>query len=246
MNKLTLAAAITTAVFFSGIASADHHGAAPIAYGTAINLKVSDPAAIAGAISKIRNSKEMKESPSGVTLNQIVAGGQDDATHTILVSYPTAAAIDAQAMISANSKIVASMRSEFRDNADRVSAILYTIDRVSSPDGAVTSDNPVSWGFQLKVTDVGAFTVAFDKVWETSVKTFPGNVAFGRALINGPHDSTHFVSFQANNMETLITGVQELMASAGMADYVANAASFREVSGETLNRRLLSFPAAAN
>ena len=78
------------------------------------------------------------------------------------------------------------------------------------------------------------------------MKSFPGNAFFGTTLVNGDDASTHFVSFTANNMETLLGGMNEMLASAEMAEYRSTAASFRTVEGESINRRLLNFPIPSN
>ena len=78
------------------------------------------------------------------------------------------------------------------------------------------------------------------------MQSFPGNAYFGTVLANGESAATHFVSFTANDMETLLGGMEELLSSDAMVEYSASAASFRTIVGESINRRLLNFPAPAS
>ena len=233
-------------LLIAGYTAADSHTNEPLGYGVGFILKVSDPAAIAGAITEVRTTDLGKNSPSSVFLSQLVAGGEKGATHTIGVLYQSAANIDkAQAMNEAM-KVGEKIGPVFQAAAERISVVMWTLMRSSVKEGAVTSDNPVSMNYVLEVSDQSAFMHAFDPLWQSVTKTFPGNVAFGAILANGDSPGTHFVSFSANNMETLLGGMQAMQASPAMAAYTEKAPSFRSVVGESINRRLLSFPESSD
>ncbi len=87
---------------------------------------------------------------------------------------------------------------------------------------------------------------AFDKIWAATAAAFPGNAFFGEALVNGSNTATHFVSFQANDMQTLLGGIAALQNSPAMAEYFANASSFRSVESETISRVVMAWPSGAN
>jgi hypothetical protein len=242
---LTLATAVV-AIFYTGFALADHHETGPIGYAAIYSLKVSDPAAIAAAMTKVRTSKELAASPSGVSLSQVIAGGASGVTHTVGVFYDSLADMDAAQAMNAGSKVIAEVGPVFRSASERLTVDLLALQRRSVKEGAVTAENPVNFVYQLSVTDQAAFMTAFDNIWDSVTKSFPGNVFFGTSLVNGTSKATHFVTFVANDMETLIGGVQAMQSSPEMADYMANAASFRTVEAEIVGMRMLNFPAPAN
>jgi hypothetical protein len=242
MVKLLKTIVAIPLVLAAAYAAADNHSNAPLGYGISYILKVSDPGAIAGAMTEVRTTDLGKNSPSGVVLNQLVAGGEKGATHTIGVFYQSAENIDkAQAMNEAM-RVGEKIGSIFQSASERIHAVLWTLSRSSANEGRVTSDNPVSMGYLLAVSDQSAFIAAFDPLWNSVTESFPGNVSFGTVLANGASPATHWVNFSANNMETLLTGVQAMQTSPEMAAYTAKAPSFRSVVGESINRRLLSFP----
>lgn len=223
-------------------AVADNHSSGPLGYGLSYILKVSDPAAIAGAMTEVRTTDLGKDSPSSVSLGQLVAGGEEGATHTIGVFYRSAENIDKANAMNEAMKVGEKVGPIFQAASERLQVVLWMMTRNSLNEDAVTSDNPVSMGYLLEVTDQAAFMNAFDPLWDSVTKSFPGNVAFGTVLANGSSSGTHWISFSANNMETLLNGVQAMQNSPAMAAYMANASSFRTVVGESVNRRLLSFP----
>lgn len=225
--------------------AADNHATGPVGYGLSYILKVSDPAAIAGVMTEVRTTDLGKDSPSSVSLNQLVAGGERGATHTIGVFYRSAENIDKSDAMNAAMNVGQKIGPIFQAASERLQVVLWTMTRNSVKEGAVTADNPVSMGYLLEVTDQGAFMNAFDPLWDSVTKSFPGNVAFGTVLANGSSPATHWVNFNANDMQTLLEGVQAMQSSPAMAAYMAKAPSFRTVVGESVNRRLLTFPELA-
>jgi hypothetical protein len=89
----------------------------------------------------------------------------------------------------------------------------------------------------LNVNDPAAFTAAIDKVWNSDAgKAFPGNRFMGRAIANGSNSATHVITFQANDMATLLNGVAAMQASPEMATYLKTAGSFRTIESEAISR----------
>ena len=235
---LSLTAALVS-VLFTASAFADHHMPASLGYGQSYSLSVSDPAALVGAITKFRASPTGKNSPSRVVINQIIAGGESGATHTIGVFFDSAADIDKGRAMNQGSKDLAAATAVLQSSSERLSVSLFSVLRRNVKEGAVTSENPVSLTYGLAVTDPAAFLAAFDKIWASTASAFPGNAFFGINMANGESGATHFVSFQANDMATLLNGIQELQASAEMAEYNANAPSFRSVASESISIRIM-------
>ena len=223
-------------------AAADNHISSPLGYGITYMLKVTDPAAIAGAMTEVRTTNLGKDSPSSVNLNQLVAGGEQGVTHTIGVFYRSAENIDKAQTMNDAMKVGEKLGPVFQAASESIRVNMWTLMRRSAKEGAVTSKNPVSMLYFLEVTDQAAFMAAFDPVWKSVTETFPGNVAFGAFLANGDSPDTHFISFQANDMETLLGGTQAMQASPAMVAYMEKASSFRSIVGESIIRRLLSFP----
>ena len=108
---------------------ADDHGSAPVAYGQAYLLNVSDPGAVVAAMTQFRNSAAGKQSPANVSVNQTVAGGQSGASHTITVVYGPAANMDKNYALTSQSKAFAEMG---------VSLMAFTAVRAQTRCGATT------------------------------------------------------------------------------------------------------------
>ncbi len=240
-----ITAFVSILVSISALAD-QHEMAGPLGYGQAISMNASDPAAIVDAISKFRASATGQKNPANVSLSQVVAGGEPGVTHTILVTYDTAAEIDQSNAINAASRDFAQAVETMQSASERRGTVLFSLLRRNIKEGAVTSSTPVSWLYALTVTDQEAFMEAFDKIWAATAAAFPGNAFFGEALVNGSNTATHFVSFQANDMQTLLSGMAALENSQVMAEYFANAASFRSIESETISRGVMAWPSAAN
>ena len=84
---------LSFALVISGAALADSH-TSPTIYGQYLGIVVSDPEAVVAAMSKYRQSATGQKLSSTVTLSANVANGTDQATHTISVFYPSAAAME--------------------------------------------------------------------------------------------------------------------------------------------------------
>jgi len=219
----------------------------PFGYAQMITLEVSDPAALLAAMQKFRSSPLGMKNPSGVSLNQFYANGESEATHSIVVTYPNAAAIDAARAMNMGSKEWAEAGATFQAVTDNASASLSTLLNAKIKEGAVTSANPVSMNIALSVSDPSAFMTAFNKLWDSgAANAFPGNSYFVNVLANGESAVTHAVVFQANDMATLLDGMEKLQSSADMAAYLKNASSFRTIVSRTVGINVWSSPMPSN
>jgi hypothetical protein len=241
---LTFVSAILT-ISFTAAAFAAHH--LPFEYGQMYTLKVSDPAALLAAMQKFRNSPIGKQNPSGVSLNQFIANGESDATHSISVTYPTAAAMDASRKMNAGSPEVAEVGKVFQSVSEPESSGLFMLMKAEIVEGAITSANPVSMSIGLAVTDQAAFMAAIDKLWDSKAsKAFPGNRYMVNVMASGESDVTHAVVFQANDMATLMQGFQDIQSSPEMAAYLSNAANFRRIVSRTVGVNVWASPIPSN
>jgi hypothetical protein len=103
--------------------------------------------------------------------------------------------------------------------------------------------------FGLNVTNQAAFMEALNKLLDSSAAAnFPGNMSFGQILAMGDTEGTHWVSFQAPSVGTLLKGVDTFMKSSDFAAYAKNAATFREVTSRMVSRQILTLqpPPASN
>ncbi|MGI9326230.1 MAG: hypothetical protein ACR2PZ_13495 [Pseudomonadales bacterium] len=231
----------------TSFAVADDHAAGPMGYGQSFGIKTANPEAVVAAMSKLRGSRSHRKSPSNVVLGVVVSAGESEATHFITVFYDSAADMDKANAINRDSKEFAEFVQTMNGLGERQFVNLFTTERANVKEGAVTSKNPVTMVYGLAVTDPGTFTQAFDKLWASeAMQGFPGNSFFGTSVVNGDSDVTHWVSFQANDMETLLTGVRATLSSADMAEYLKTASSARTVAYESIGAQVMTWPAAGN
>ena len=245
IKRLLLTAITMVAItFISAAMAAD---ALPYGYAQRYTITVNDPAALLAAMQKFRSSATGMKGPSGVTVSQFIANGDSKATHSIVVTYPDAAAIDASRALNIGSKDWAEFGASFQAVAETRTSGLSVLLKARIKAGAVTSANPVSLSTTLAVSDPQAFMTAFNKFWDSgAVSAFPGNTLLVNVLAAGESTVTHAVVFQANDMATLLNGMQTLQSSADMAEYLRNAGSFRSVVGRDVSVTLWRSPMPTN
>lgn len=243
-NFLTLCAGL----LLCGTAIADNHmPAQQTIFGQYYSLVVSDPAAVVDAMQKYRASATGQKMQSSVTLSQNIANGELAGTHAINVFYPSPEAMDSNMRLSSGSSDTAEFQKAMRAASTLEAENLFTmeISKINRED----MENPASMLFGLNVTDQAAFMKALNKLLDSSAAAnFPGNLFFGQILAMGDTEGTHWVSFQAPSVGTLLTGVDAFMKSSDFAAYAKNADSFREVTSRMVNRQILALqpPTAAN
>jgi hypothetical protein len=241
---ISIVTTIIAATFATATFAAD---APPFGYAQMYTLEVSDPAKLLAAMQKFRGSVVGKKNPSGVSLNQFMANGDSEATHSIIVTYPAAADMDTSRKLNAGTKEWAEASATFQEVAEFQSSGLSALLKGTMKEGAITSANPVSMNIALAVTDQAAFMSAIDKLWDSSAaNAFPGNRFLVNVLASGESPATHAVVFQANDMATLLTAMQTLQTSADMVNYLKKADDFRSVVSRTISIGLWSSPIPSN
>lgn len=224
-----------------GVACADHH-VQPTFVGQSYSLIVSDPAALVAAMTKYRNSATGQKMQSQVVLSRNIANGQLEGTHTINVFYLSAAAMDAGMKLLATSPDTAEFRRAMIGAARPESDNVFTMLKSKINEGALTSDTPMSMLFGLNVTDQAAFMSSLNQIWESEAAgEFPGSMFFGQVIAMGDNNSTHWVSFQANDMQTLLAGVEAFMSSDDFMSYAKNASNFRSITNRSISQEVLRF-----
>ena len=206
-------------------------------YGRSVEFSVSNPAGVVAAMTQFNASEAGQNFPANVLLNQIIADGESDTSHTVDVFYASAAGMDQ----AAPQPSMDGMRflSAMQASADLNGAAVFTMDRGR---GLASEPGTVTQLFSMEVTDAAAFNKALDKLWDSkAMKEFPGGVYQGTFFANGTDSSTHWVSFVAKDMATLTSGMDAFFASPAMGAYLKNASDFRTVTRTRLHRTLLAF-----
>lgn len=239
IKKLLL---LSLAATFSGTALADNHMQPPTVYGQYYAIAVSDPAAVVAAMTTYRESDTGKKLTSNLTLSANVANGTDRATHTISVFYPSAAAMEADMAASRGSSDWATFTRAMRGVATIEAENVFTQTRGRVNDDALGGPGVATMLFGITVLDAGRYGAALDKIMNsTAAAAFPGNMSAGQIIAMGEDPGTHWVSFQAKDMGTLLSGVETFMNSNDFANYAKGAREFRRVEGRYVSRAVLSF-----
>lgn len=222
-------------------AFADNHGEEQqTLYGMSYQITVSDPAALVAAMKTYRQSPTGQQLPSMVTLTQHMADGEAPGTHTINVFYPSAAAMDQSAALTDGSADTAAFRSATSGIMEMESSGMFTMQRSLVNEEALTSDTPVAMLFSFTVTDQAAFNAAFERLWSSpAARDFPGGMFFGSIMAAGELPGTHWVTMQANDMATLMSGWESFLASADAQAYMKNADGFRRIERRAMQRQVL-------
>lgn len=221
-------------------ALADNHESQPqVLYGQSYNIVATNPAGVVEALKAYRSSPTGKQMASTVTLSQNVANGDQPATHVINVFYPSTAAMDDTARLASGSDDAAKFGASMRDAASLESENVFSVLR--SKINRENMENPATMLFALKVTDQAAFMKALNKIFASdAAAAFPGGMFFGQVIAMGANETTHWVSFQAPSVGTLLTAVDAFMKSDDFAAYAKNADDFREVTARLISRQLLT------
>ena len=223
----------------SGAALADNH-TSPTVYGQYFSVVVSNPEAVVAALSNYRQSPTGKKLSSTVTLSANVANGRDQATHTISVFYPSAAAMEADFQASVGTSDRAAFISAMNGAATIEAENVFTQTHNRINDENLNGASGVTALFGLTVFDVSRYQSALETLLgSAAAEAFPGNMSAGTVVAMGEVPGTHWVAFQAGDMGELLSGVEAFMSSSDFADYAEDAPEFRKVEGRYISRGIL-------
>ena len=227
-------------VMLSGFALADNH-AEPTIYGQYFGVIASDPEAVVAAMTKYRKSATGQKLSSTVTLNANVANGRDQATHTVSVFYPSPAAMEADMKASMGSADRAAFVSAMGNAATIETENVFTQTHSKINDESLGGTGSATMLFGMTVYDAGRYTTALETILKSdAAAAFPGNMNSGTVVAMGEVPGTHWVAFQAKDMGTLLSGVEEFMSSNDFAAYAKDASEFRKIEGRYLSRAILT------
>jgi len=161
------------------------------------DLVVSNPAGVVAAMNKFVESPVGQQSTAAVYLNQYIANGAYQATHQILVVYPTPQEMDANLARNAAAPEWAEFMSEMNQvsqiESEGVGQILAVGGDLSSP--LLTDPNRSSIYYQLSVSDPAAYASAWSDFTEANADR--GIVSYLSSITAfGSHPATHVVANQ--------------------------------------------------
>jgi hypothetical protein len=228
------------AVMLSGTALADNHSQ-PTVYGQYLAIVVSDPDAVVAAMQKYRQSPTGQKLSSNVTLSANLANGTDQATHTIAVFYPSAAAMQADMDASRDSSDRAALMSAMRNASSIEAENVFTQTMAKINDETLGGAGGATMLFGLTVFDNARYQQALETILGSdAAAAFPGNMFSGQVVAMGEVPGTHWVSFQSKDVGTLLSGVETFMNSSDFANYAKDASEFRRVEGRYISRTILA------
>jgi len=231
---------VCLATIFSGTALADSH-AEPTLYGQYYAIVVSDPEAVVAAMTKYRNSPTGQKLTSTVALNANIANGRDQATHTVTVFYPSAAAMTADMATSMGSSDRAALTETLNNAATVEAENVFTQTHTRTNDESIVGPGSANMLFGLTVFDAERYSKELDKILNSdAAAAFPGNMSSGTVVAMGEVPGTHWVAFQAKDMGTLLSGVEAFMSSKDFAEYAEDASEFRRVEGRYISQNVLT------
>ena len=229
--KAFLMTLLLTAPLF---ATAGHHEeGAPSSVGVAYSFNVSDPQAVVTAMNTYWNSPTGKKNPGVAVLRQVIAGGENPATHTIAVSYPSYAAMDEAMALNANSTDAQSFYSAMQAAAKITSRMAFDAGGIIGGDPmAVTNPLPVTAYFMMRVKDPSAYLTAWKKVSGGSAGTMSALFA---VTADGEGGITHGIAVRANNMATLMSSIKSNQSTPEWTEFMKVVSPIR-----TLERRMIT------
>jgi hypothetical protein len=159
------------------------------------DLIVSNPAGVVAAMNTYVASPVGKQSTATVYLNQYIANGDSQATHQILVVYPSPQEMDANlarnAIAPGWAKFMSEMSQVSQIESEGVGQILAVGGDLSSP--LLTNPNRTSIYYQLSVTDPAVYASAWSDFIEANADR--GRVSYLSSITAfGNHPATHVVT----------------------------------------------------
>lgn len=236
MNRVLL---LSLAVLVAQAVQADNH-AQPTVYGQYYAIVVSEPEAAAEAMTRYRESATGRKLKSTVTLSAVVANGTDQATHTVSVFYPSAAAMEADNQASMGTDDRAAFARAMNNVASIEAENVFTQTHSRVNEEGQGGPGAATMLFGMTVLDAERYGKALETIIESdAAAAFPGNMNAGAVVAMGDDPGTHWVAFQAKDMATLLTGVQTFMNSRDFANYAKEAPGFRRIEGRYISRTVL-------
>lgn len=204
------------------------------------DLIVSDPAGVVAAMNKFVESPVGKQSTAAVYLNQYIANGAYQATHQILVVYPSPQEMDANlarnAVASGWTEFMSEMSQVSQIESEGIGQILAVGGDLSSP--LLTNPNRSSIYYQLSVTDPAVYARAWSDFTEANADR--GIVSYLSSITAfGSHPATHVVANQFSSPgEAVANSPQSYL---GWDTFLQSTGNIRTVEGIAMTQGLVAW-----
>ena len=204
------------------------------------DLIVSDPAGVVAAMNKFVESPVGKQSTASVYLNQYIANGAYQATHQILVVYPSPQEMDANlarnAVAPGWTEFMSEMSQVSQIESEGIGQILAVGGDLSSP--LLTNPNRTSIYYQLSVTDPTVYASAWSDFTEANADR--GIVSYLSSITAfGSHPATHVVANQFNSPGEAVANPPQ--SYSGWDTFLQKTGNIRTVEGIAMTQGLVAW-----
>jgi len=204
------------------------------------DLVVSNPAGVVAAMNKFVESPVGQQSTAAVYLNQYIANGAYQATHQILVVYPTPQEMDANLARNAAAPEWAEFMSEMNQvsqiESEGVGQILAVGGDLSSP--LLTDLNRSSIYYQLSVSDPAAYASAWSDFTEANADR--GIVSYLSSITAfGSHPATHVVANQFTSPGEAVANPPQ--SYSGWDAFIQRTGGIRTVEGIAMTQGIVAW-----
>jgi len=204
------------------------------------DLVVSNPAGVVAAMNKFVESPVGQQSTAAVYLNQYIANGAYQATHQILVVYPTPQEMDANLARNAAAPEWAEFMSEMNQvsqiESEGVGQILAVGGDLSSP--LLTDPNRSSIYYQLSVSDPAAYASAWSDFTEANADR--GIVSYLSSITAfGSHPATHVVANQFTSPGEAVANPPQ--SYSGWDAFIQRTGGIRTVEGIAMTQGIVAW-----
>ena len=229
--------AITLATLWSLNATAGHHeenGQSVV--GVAYSMNVNDPQAVVAAMMTYCTSPTGNKNKGYAALRQVIAGGENPATHIIAVAYPSYEAM----ALNATSEDAAIFYQAMNKAATVTSRIAFDASGLMSGNiKSVTNPLPVTAYFMMDVSNRRGFTEAF--------KNAPRNTELAtvaslfEVTADGDLDTDHGVAVRANDMASLMSAMKANRSDPKWLEYIESVSNMRSIRSRMITKDLAVF-----
>ena len=204
------------------------------------DLVVSNPAGVVAAMNKFVESPVGQQSTAAVYLNQYIANGAYQATHQILVVYPSPQEMDANLARNAAAPEWAEFMSEMNQvsqiESEGVGQILAVGGDLSSP--LLTDPNRSSIYYQLSVSDPAAYASAWSDFTEANADR--GIVSYLSSITAfGSHPATHVVANQFTSPGEAVANPPQ--SYSGWEAFIQRTGGIRTVEGIAMTQGIVAW-----
>ena len=233
--------AITLATLWSLNATAGHHEEnRQSLVGVAYSMSVNDPQAVVAAMRAYWTSPTGNKNKGYATLRQVIAGGENPATHIIAVAYPSYEAMDEAMALNATSEDAATFYQAINKVATVTSRIAFDASGLTSGNiESVTNPLPVTAYFMMDVSNRRGFTEAFKKAPRNT------ELATGASLFevtaDGDLDINHGVAVRANDMASLMSAMKANRSDPKWLEYIESVSNMRSIRSRMITKDLAVF-----